>query len=102
MALEMVSHEAIAKAQETCQDVKDHKQGLKPRSVEMQEVEFGDNVHLYCEIANGKTVLDADKCIVAAKKLGKKFVKLEQDSTSGPGCYAHASNPSKVYFNELL
>lgn len=49
-ALEMVNHRALAKDQQTCPDVRDHRAGKCPKSVVMQEVEFSPGVRLLCEM----------------------------------------------------
>ena len=40
---------SLQQAQKVCPEVKRHKQGQKPSSAIMQEVQYGDNIWLYCE-----------------------------------------------------
>ena len=54
MSVELVSHKALAKDQIDCPDVKNHRKGNKPKSVNMADVQFSPNVLLYCEVSNNR------------------------------------------------
>ena len=45
----MLSHKALAKAQEDCQDVKHHRENKGPKSSRMSDLEFYPGVSLYCD-----------------------------------------------------
>ena len=51
---ETVNAEALAQAQQTCVDVENHRNGLAPKSVKMQEIEFDENQTVYCETSSTK------------------------------------------------
>ena len=51
-----------------------------------------------CKVSNGKHIEDLGMCKLAAEKLGKKFIKEDIDLTSQPGCFAHESDNSEVYY----
>ena len=52
VALNVVDPEKIASAQKSCPDVRNHKEGNKPKGVIMGDVTYS-GVSLYCEVSDG-------------------------------------------------
>ena len=53
VALELINHKALAKAQLNCPDVISHRQGKAPRKVKMTDIEYSPGVTLYCDTSDG-------------------------------------------------
>ena len=53
LSLELISHKALAAAQDVCPEVLRHRQGQCPKSVTMSNIEFSPGVHLYCDTSTG-------------------------------------------------
>ena len=52
--LQSISPETLAQAQKSCPDVANHRKGICPSTVKMQEVKFSDEVTLLCEVSGLK------------------------------------------------
>ena len=66
VALIVVNPQAIAEAQKLCNDVKTHRQGLKPTGVSMADVNVSGSI-LYCEVSdpkNPRPLLPAERSLV--------------------------------------
>ena len=54
VALEIVDHRALARDQQKCPEVANHREGKHPKSLKIQEVEFSPGVTLLCDVSDNK------------------------------------------------
>ena len=57
VSLELVDHKALARDQESCEDIRKHRDGQYPKSLTMENVEFSPRVQIHCENSNGKRAI---------------------------------------------